>query len=58
VGLLGRDRVSVLYKAPLELPSDLGGLGHIEMDGDWRYRLAKELASAGMRVDLSRLLAP
>lgn len=58
MGVLGRDRVSVLFRAPLELPSDLSGLGYIEMDGDWRYRLAHELASAGMRVDLSRLLGP
>ena len=57
MGLLGRDRVTVLYQQPLELPSDLDGFGYIPMEGDWRYRLTSELMAAGMQVDTARLLS-
>ena len=58
MGLLGRDRVALLSQAPLELPSDLGGIGYVRMEGDWQTRLARELLAAGMRVDTSRMINP
>jgi predicted nucleotide-binding protein len=56
MGLIGRQRVTVLHEAPLELPSDLDGFGYIAMEDEWRYRLARELAAAKMKVDTTRLL--
>jgi predicted nucleotide-binding protein len=56
-GQLGRQRVAVLYDADVELPSDLNGLVYIENDGAgaWKKALAKELASAGIGIDHSRI---
>jgi len=50
VGKLGRDRVCPLYKAGVELPSDLHGLVYVPMDDAeaWQIRLAKELEAAGL----------
>jgi predicted nucleotide-binding protein len=56
MGLIGRERVAVLYGAPLEIPSDLGGFGFIAMEDDWRSRLVRELVAAEMKVDTSRML--
>jgi predicted nucleotide-binding protein len=59
-GKLTRSRVCVLYlyKEGVELPSDLGRLVYVKMDdgGAWRFALAKELHSAGVEVNLNRLL--
>jgi len=38
-------------------PSDLLGLLYIEYDksGTWKYRLAKEMQAAGIRIDLNEV---
>ena len=54
VGLLGRSKVAVLYKGPLELPSDINGLyyipftNHVSEAGN---RLVKELVDSGLTID-------
>lgn len=52
-----RSRICVLYKEGVELPSDLGGLVYVKMDDDrgWHLRLADELKTAGIPVDLKEL---
>jgi predicted nucleotide-binding protein len=52
---LGRERVCILLTPGVELPSDLAGVAYIEMDssGGWQFKLAKELKSAGLPVDLN-----
>jgi predicted nucleotide-binding protein len=57
-GKLGRDRVSVLYKGDIELPSDILGLLYIQMDTaeGWKVQLAKELKNTGFAIDLNKLL--
>lgn len=56
-GQLGRTRVAVLHESGIELPSDLHGLGYIELDsgGGWKQLLARELAAAGIEVDFGRI---
>jgi len=56
-GSLGRERICVLYERGVELPSDLHGLVHVEIDkaGAWRYQLAAELRSAWPDIDLNLL---
>lgn len=54
-GLLGREKVAVLYESDVELPSDIDGLAYIALDGDWRKRLALELRSAGFDYSIDRL---
>jgi predicted nucleotide-binding protein len=58
VGLLGRERVAILYKAGVELPSDIEGLVYINLDpaGAWKQQLARELHAAGLHVDATKLL--
>jgi predicted nucleotide-binding protein len=57
MGKLGRPRVAALYLPGTEAPSDIHGLGYIEIDtgGAWRYKLGAELGAAGYEVDLNRL---
>ena len=53
---LGREKVCVLYKDGVDVPSDYSGVLYEEVDskGAWRFRLARELKSAGIEVDLNR----
>jgi predicted nucleotide-binding protein len=56
-GKLGRDRVAVLLGSGVEQPSDINGLLYIPVDeaGAWKYRLGRELQSAGIDVALDRI---
>lgn len=56
-GLIGRERVAVLYEPDVELPSDIIGLGYIKLDaaGGWKPKLAAELDGAGIPVDWAKL---
>jgi predicted nucleotide-binding protein len=58
VGLLGRERVCVLYKGDVELPSDILGVVYNKIDDSeaWKLSLAKELRTAGYPVDLNALI--
>ncbi|MDZ4329908.1 MAG: nucleotide-binding protein, partial [Flavobacterium sp.] len=57
-GILGRSNVAVLYKGDVEIPSDYLGVVYIHMDngGAWQYTLSKELKTAGLNIDLNKLL--
>jgi len=54
IGRLGRRRVVILYEPEVELPSDMQGVGYIELDkyGGWKLKLAKELSGEGHVLDL------
>jgi predicted nucleotide-binding protein len=53
---LRRERVCVLYKSGVELPSDYAGVLYHQMDdsGAWRFLLAREIKAAGIDVDLNK----
>lgn len=55
---LGRDRVCVLRKGNVEMPSDFLGVLYIDIDpaGAWQLRLAKEFNVAGLKVDLNQAI--
>ena len=57
VAKLGRANVCLLHKGEVEMMSDYYGVIYVPMDdgGGWRLRLARELKSAGIDVDLNRL---
>ncbi len=57
VGRLGRGRVSLLYFAGVEIPSDYAGVEYISYDpaGAWRFKAAGELRHAGYDVDMNRI---
>ncbi len=56
-GRLGRDKVFVLMKGDIEVPSDVLGLVYQSMDNSngWQLMLAKELKAAGFEIDLNRI---
>lgn len=55
---IGRNRVCVLRKGNVEIPSDFLGVLFIDIDaaGAWRLTLAKELKVAGLNVDLNNAM--
>jgi len=58
MGTLGRHNVCVLHKGNLELPSDVDGVVYVPMDdGDaWHFKLAREMKTAGLEVDLNKVI--
>ena len=57
-GRLGRERMCVLYKEGVELPSDIHGILYVPMDSSngWQLQLAKEMKQAGLPIDLNKLV--
>jgi predicted nucleotide-binding protein len=57
IGKFKRSRVCVLYKKGVDYPSDIDGLGYIEMDdyGAWKGKIVKELQAAGLKADANRI---
>lgn len=55
---LRRERVCVLYKSGVEVPSDYAGVLYHQMDdsGAWRFHLAREIKAAGIDVDLNKAI--
>lgn len=58
IGLLGKERVRLLVKGDIDIPSDLYGILYERYDqqGAWKARLAKELIAAGIFVDLPAVI--
>lgn len=56
-GHLGRDKVCLLRKGDVDIPTDLHGIVYIDMDArnGWQVQLAREMDAAGMNVDFNRL---
>lgn len=57
IGKLGRERVCLLFKGEVEMPSDLNGMVYVPMDsnGDWKLKLAQEMRSVGLPIDLNEI---
>jgi predicted nucleotide-binding protein len=55
---LGRERVCVLCKSGVEVPSDYAGVLYHQLDdsGAWRFLLAREIKAAGIDVDLNKAI--
>ena len=56
--MLGRDRMCVLYKEGVELPSDIHGVLYVPMNNpdEWQLKLAKEMKQVGLPIDLNKLV--
>ena len=54
---LGRQRVCVLYRGDVEVPSDYAGVLYLPLDnaGAWRFLLARELKNVGIDIDLNNV---
>jgi len=57
IGKLGRERVCVLYKENVELPSDFHGVLYVPIDsaGGWHLALAEEMIQAHLPVEINKL---
>ncbi len=57
LGALGRERVCVLHKEKVELPSDIHGVLYVPMDNNngWKFELAREMKQAKLPIDLNKL---
>jgi predicted nucleotide-binding protein len=58
IGLLGKERVRLLKRGSVEIPSDLRGILFEEYDdaGNWRLKLLKEIKAVGIEVDVDAVL--
>ena len=58
IGKLDRNRICLLYKGGVELPSDIRGLSYIFMDDydGWQLKLAREMKRAKLPIDANKLL--
>ncbi|MFD4706087.1 TIR domain-containing protein [Gottfriedia sp. NPDC058432] len=57
LGKLGRNKVVVLRKDDVEIPSDFSGVLYIPLDseGAWRYKAGKEMKLAGLDIDMNKI---
>jgi hypothetical protein len=56
IAKLGLNRICLLTRGDLELPSDIRGVITLDLDSDaWQLRLARELRAAGFKIDVERL---
>lgn len=55
---LGRSKVLPLYEDGVELPTDISGVLYTKIDEseNWKFRLVKELKTAGFNVDANDIL--
>jgi predicted nucleotide-binding protein len=58
IGKLGRKNVCTLYAKGVEIPSDLRGLLYTEIDSSesWKFKIARELKSAGYDIDANNIV--
>ena len=56
IGKLNRNRVCALVKGDVETPGDISGVVYVPMDEDgaWKIRLARNMKSAGLDVDMNK----
>lgn len=58
IAKLGRERVCALVKQGVQTPGDIAGVVYKPMDsaGAWKTEILREMKSAGVVVDASKLL--
>ena len=57
MGKLGKDRLRLLVRDNVEIPSDLHGILYEKHDvaGAWKIKLMKEMQAVGIFVDLQAI---
>ncbi|WP_159024771.1 TIR domain-containing protein [Streptomyces sp. CB02613] len=58
LGLLGRDKLTVLHEENVEIPGDYLGVSYVPLDSNkgWQIGLVRELRAAGINASLDALL--
>lgn len=56
-GSIGRDRVCILYKEGVELPSDIHGVVYVPMDdeGKWQKRVIREMMDSDILIEKNKV---
>lgn len=56
-GSIGRERVCILYKGNLELPSDTQGVVYVRMDDncEWKQSIVREMEAVGILIDVKKI---
>jgi predicted nucleotide-binding protein len=57
MGLLGRSGIVALCEEDVERPSDIDGVVYVSFAEDWQLKLAKEMQTAEIDLDLNKALA-
>lgn len=59
LGLLGKERIRMIVKGEIEIPSDLHGILYEKFDvsGAWKIKLLKELQAVGIYVDFESVIS-
>lgn len=59
IGKLGKERIRMLTKGDIEIPSDLQGILYEKFDlsGAWKIKLLKEIQAVGIYVDLQNAVS-
>lgn len=57
IGRLGKERVRLLKKGDIEIPSDLHGIlyENHDLSGAWKIKICKELIAVGIHVDMEAI---
>lgn len=57
IAKLGREHVCALVKGNIETLGDIDGVVYIPMDteGAWKYKLANNMKTVGLAVDMNKL---
>jgi predicted nucleotide-binding protein len=56
MGALRRHRIIALFEEGIEKPSDYDGVLYVSLSGDWKIKLAQELRSCGLSVDMNKAI--
>jgi predicted nucleotide-binding protein len=56
MGKIGRKNIVALVKDKVEKPSDISGVIYIEISGNWKQDLAKEMKEVGYEINLNKTI--
>lgn len=58
IGIVGKERLRMVVKSNIEIPSDLGGILYEKYDaqGAWKIKLLKEIQAVGIYVDIAAVI--
>jgi predicted nucleotide-binding protein len=58
IGTLGAGKVCLAKKGNVDIPSDISGVLYLNLDdGGWKLSLSQKIHSAGLNIDLSKLVS-
>lgn len=56
IAKLSRSKVAAIVKGDIEIPNDISGVVYIDYQEEWKFKLAKELRTAGYIIDMNKVI--